>query len=324
MDFRTKINIGKSSFQLQHFRPILLLGSCFSENIGNRLQFYKFDSIANPLSISYNPISINNSIFKDNSRWENKDGLFFSYDLHSDFNGLSKNECELHFEHAHEIQASYLKKADTIFITYGTAWVYELAATNQIVNNCHKQPISLFNKRLLNTDEIISSWKKTMSQLSKVYSKEFNFVFTVSPIRHLKNGFHENQLSKSTLLLAINDICNEFINCHYFPSYELVMDDLRDYRFYESNLTHPNSVAIEYIWDKLSDCFFSQETVKLNTQISKFQQALRHKPFHKKSSQHQTFLKKLHQELFSFQKETNIDFSQNIELMQEQLLSFKS
>jgi len=314
MEFRTKVNTPKSSIQLQHSDSLFLLGSCFSSNIAERLHHYKFRSLANPLGISYNPISLHNSLFKiENLVWERSiQDTYYNYNFHSDLNGLSVEACQKKYKELYDIQSSFIQTSNTIFITYGTAWVYELKSNNRVVNNCHKQKSTAFRKRMLSIDEITQSWEGTIKKLSNNYQKEFNFIFTVSPIRHLKNGFHENQLSKSVLLLAVDAICKKFANCSYFPSYELLLDDLRDYRFYEPNLTHPSSTAIDYIWQKIDEMYFNEETKRINQQVLKLQQALNHKPFHEGSTNYKDFTNNLKQKLIAFQEQTQIDFSKEI------------
>lgn len=314
MEFRTEIKLPKSDLQLSHDDSIFLQGSCFSENIGELFHNHKFNTLINPLGIAYNPISIHNLFFKFNRlNWErNAQEVYFNYNFHSDLNGLSTESCNDRYHRLIEKSSSFLKESSTLFITYGTAWVYELISNEQIVNNCHKQSSQLFKKRLLEVKEIVHSFEEMIKRLENEYQKKFNLVLTVSPVRHLKNGFHENQLSKSILLLAVKEICQKFSNCYYFPSYELVLDDLRDYRFFKKDRIHPNELAIEYIWEKLTSTYFSSETVALNEQIAKLQRSIAHKPFQENSEHHQSFIRKLIEELECIQNEKGINFSEEI------------
>lgn len=319
--FRTEISPPKSSFQLNHSDSVVLSGSCFSDHIGLKLGENKFEISSNPLGISYNPISLHKLFFKlDELNWEMAPSAAYSSPyLHSDYNGLNLTECQLNYESAFSKQEQHLKNSNTIFITYGTAYVHELKSNNTIVNNCHKRDASLFQKRLLAIDEIVDSWNQTYSQLKSKFQKDFQFIFTLSPVRHMKDGFHENQLSKSTLKLAIEEICQQYENCSYFPAYELLLDDLRDYRYYDKDLLHPNEMAIDYIWNKFSQSYFSPETLEVNNQIQKIRRSLQHRPFIEQSLQHVKFLNSLIQKMEFIQKNHQIDYSKELKFTQSQL-----
>lgn len=246
-DFRTTFKITKSSIQFNHKDAFLLIGSCFSENIGKQLNNLKFDCISNPLGISYNPISIHQLLqLSSPLKVEAREGIFFSYHLHSELNQMNEASFHATVKKQFLMQQQQLEKQGTLIITYGTAWVYELKEENTIVNNCQKMPASHFNKRMLSINEIVNSWQTTHSALQHKFP-DLNIIFTLSPVRHLKDGVRENQLSKAVLNIAIQQICEQYNNCSYFPSYEIMMDDLRDYRFYEADLIHPNQIAIDYI-----------------------------------------------------------------------------
>jgi len=318
-DFRTIINPVNHPVVLDHKSPTLLIGSCFSENMGQKFKSLKFDSISNPLGISYNPISIHEVLqLNQKVNPESNNGIFFSYQLHSGLNQLNKTAYQTKVQQQLEIQRTQLSKNGTLIITYGTAWVHELKDAKQIVNNCHKMPGSKFSKRLLSVDEIIDSWTTTSEYLTQHFSQK-QILFTISPIRHLKDGARENQLSKSTLHLAVDRICSEFKNCAYFPSYEIMLDDLRDYRFYKEDMTHPNNLAINYIWEKFSNLIFSEDTRKLNKEIEKVNTALLHKPFHSKSEQHQQFLIHLLERIVTLQERSALDFQAEITNLQTQI-----
>lgn len=318
LNFRTSFKPLTTSIALNHQQPILLLGSCFSNNVGKKLEEAKFNVVSNPFGISYNPISIH-KLLNPNFTFSAKEnnGIYYSHDFHSDLNELSSEIFHLQVKEKKQLLAKQLTNNSTLIITYGTAWVYELKSTKEVVNNCQKIPADAFKKRLLSTKEIIDSFKTLISEL-KVKPKEI--IFTVSPVRHTKDGFHENQLSKSTLLLAINHICKGFDYCSYFPSYEIMMDDLRDYRFYADDLIHPNNQAIEYIWNFFSKTYFSEHTIQLNAEIRKLIQAVNHRAFQPKTEQHQKFLKNLIQKMEAFQTSNKIDFKAEIEYIGEQIL----
>ena len=326
MKLRTEINIHKQELSIHHQKHILLTGSCFSENIGEKLKDYKFSALINPMGISYNPISLHQLLSLDSQQLdenfnliESNNEIYFHYNFHSKFNSLSAQEFKEKIKEAYRIQSDYLNKKPILIITYGTAWVYELKSNKQVTNNCHKQAASLFNKRLLSKEEIIDSWESLNKKLEKSYRHKFNFIFTISPVRHIKDGFIENQLSKSTLNLAIHQICSNNKNCSYFPSYEIMMDDLRDYRFYKDDLLHPTSMAIDYIWELFSKAYFSKQTQDYNQKIKQINQSLQHRPFNLNSAIHQRFIKKLKTQIEHFSAISKINFDKELEKLTKQL-----
>jgi hypothetical protein len=321
-EFRTIVIVDKSDHLLNHESNILLQGSCFAENIGAKLSTLKFNSLSNPFGISYNPISIHQNIIRNEvleSELQNIEGIHFSYQLHSELNTDGREGLRHNINQAVIKQRAILEKDGALFISYGTAWVYELKENNTLVNNCHKQPSKLFRKRMLSVDEITASWKETYAYL-KANFPEKNILFTVSPVRHLKDGIRENQLSKSTLHLAVAEICSTFNNCNYFPAYELMMDDLRDYRFFKDDFIHPNQLAINYIWDKFSTSYFEPTTVLLNRQIEKLNTSLQHRAFQPDSKKHQQFLLNLKSKIKAFQLVHDLDFKTEIDFIKSQIL----
>jgi hypothetical protein len=324
MKFRTSIEAAPASFSITHKDQFLLAGSCFSENIGSRLEHYQFKSRTNPLGIAFNPISLHSllSMKKEagvQDMYLNHHDVCFNYQFHSAFSSLDKEQLRSSINAAIQQQRAWLSKSNILIISYGTAWVYRLKESGSIVNNCHKQAAKLFEKHLLSIDEIVQSWTDTYSLLSKVHNKDFKVIFTVSPVRHLKDGFHENQLSKASLLLAVDKICQQHAECFYFPSYELLMDDLRDYRYFEKDLLHPNTLAIDYIWDFFTSTYFDEVTQIRVKQIEQLKQSLMHKPFHSNSKQHQLFLEQLLVKLKRFSEEAGISFASEIAQLESQL-----
>lgn len=295
MNFRTVVNIKKES-DIQHCHKVLMFGSCFTEHIGKRLVEHLFQVKCNPLGILFNPASIFQSIerivqnqFVRKADLIETDGVWNCYDFHSQFARLSANDYLQNINEQINETHHFLKECDFIFITLGTAWTYRLNRTGKIVGNCHKSPSNLFSRKRLTVSDCVDYISKTILQIREV-NPNVNFVFTISPIRHWKDGAHGNQLSKSTLLLALDEVCQKLENCNYFPSYEILMDDLRDYRFYANDMLHPNEIAQEYIWDKFGDCFFSEETKSLNKEIRSILLALQHRPFNPESSSYQKFV----------------------------------
>tara|TARA_B110000046_G_scaffold15690_1_gene15021 strand:- start:31019 stop:31993 length:975 start_codon:yes stop_codon:yes gene_type:complete len=321
-DFRTIFEPKPASIKLSHQSKIYLSGSCFAENIGKKIKELKFPVLINPFGISYNPTSIHQSICLNiASKVESKasEGIHFSYDLHSELNSNSEQNFRINIQQAIDNQHNFLKTQGTIILSYGTAWVYEEKATGKIANNCHKQPPKLFTKRLLSVKEITDSWKVAKKYLDENYPCK-NYIFTISPVRHLKNGFRENQLSKSILHLAVEEICNDESKCHYFPAYELLQDDLRDYRFYKEDMLHPNETAVEYIWESFAESYFSKGTRLINQQIEKFNTSLQHRAFQPDSAKHQKFLLNLKSKIKAFQMANDLDLQTEIDFLKQQIL----
>lgn len=290
--FTTPVSIPKSNVSVSHQQHLLLIGSCFAENIGEKLIDNKFNVVVNPNGIIYNPISVINGlqriinnqvytekeIFKFNDKW-------ISFNHHGCFSSFDKTDCLKQINTSLAEAHQQLEKCTTIFVTFGSAWVYEYPDVG-IVVNCHKIPNKEFKKRLLSVKEILSAFNAIKKNL-----KDLNVVFTVSPVRHIKDGLHENNLSKSVLHLAINSITEQNENCHYFPAYELIIDELRDYRFYKEDMVHPTEIAINYVWEKFIATHCDKNTTQLVETITKIKQAVNHKPFNFESAAHQKFIK---------------------------------
>ena len=293
MNLSTSVHIPKITFTVPHNAPIFLIGSCFTENIGNKLNENKFDIFTNPTGIIFNPISVVNtlkSVFENRKYTDddlkNHNNKWISFEHHGSFSSFNKETCLTEINESITNAHQHLKKSKTIFITLGSAWVYEYEGIG-VVANCHKIPNKQFTKRLLSVKEILSAFEQIIDEL-----KDFEVVFTVSPVRHAKDGLHENNLSKATLLLAINNLVEQQSNFHYFPTYELVIDELRDYRFFKDDLVHPTELAVNFVWEKFMNCFFDGATQSLIEEIQKIKQAATHKPYHFESAQHQQFVKK--------------------------------
>jgi lysophospholipase L1-like esterase len=300
MKLQTQIPLKKQSSHLIDYNSkILLLGSCFSENIGNILSYFKFQANQNPFGILFQPIAIENLITKainkesytesdltfNNERWH-------SFDAHSSLSTVDKNELLENINTALIQTKKQLEEATHIIITLGTSWVYRFIETDAIVANCHKVPQKKFLKELLSIDEISETLESSIA-LIKSINTNISVILTVSPVRHLKDGFVENMQSKSHLIAGIHKIVNSRNNTHYFPSYEIVMDELRDYRFYNEDMIHPNKTAINYIWEKFVSTWFSEESQITMEEIETIQKGISHRAFNESSEQHQQFLKKL-------------------------------
>ena len=297
MEFYSRITIPQPSFSFSYNEQTILLGSCFVENIGKKLDENKFPIDLNPFGILYNPSSIANAIrlliepteFKEKDLFQ-KGGIYHSFFHHSRFSSSSESECLQKINEQLALSAQSIRTAKRIIITFGTAWVYQLKESGKIVSNCHKLPEKLFHRRILTTSEIVEEWQTLLQELWGL-NPDIKILFTVSPIRHWKDGAHHNQLSKATLLLAIDELQQtDPEQSAYFPSYEIMMDELRDYRFYADDLFHPSAQAIEYIWERFYESMFSKDTFTILKEWKEIQKAIQHKPFHPESEAYKRFI----------------------------------
>ena len=325
-EFRLKVEIPKDQNKINHSDYFQLWGSCFADNIGKRLTENKFTCDLNPYGTLYNPMSIAIAIGElltekqytiddltcDNSQW-------FSYMHHSIFSSSDSETCLLQINSRLSTSREFLAKADWILLTWGSAWVYRLNNTQKIVGNCHKMPDRNFTRYRLEIDDIVTTYVNLIKDIRRLNPK-VKFVFTVSPIRHAKDGMHGNQLSKSTLLLAIDKICKQSNECLYFPSYEIMMDELRDYRFYADDMLHPTPLAINYIWECFSETYFTSSTKNVLQAWDKIKKGLAHRPFDTNSDAHQRFLREilLKIELLK-EKMPYLDVENEIKICQAQL-----
>ena len=270
MEFRTNIKLQKEYNQIDYNSKLVLIGSCFSENISKKLKYFKFQTFSNPFGILFNPIAIEKlitnainlekysekSIFQLNERWH-------CFDAHSDISASTQNNLLHNLNSAIESTHQQLKNASHIIITLGTAWIYRLIETDTIVGNCHKIPQKKFLKELLSIDEITATLENICT-LIKDINPTATIIFTVSPVRHLKDGFIENAQSKAHLIAAIHQVSDKRNRLYYFPSFEIMMDDLRDYRFYASDMLHPNETAINYIWEQFQQVWIDEKSTLRN------------------------------------------------------------
>lgn len=299
MEFRTKVELPVGQGEIRHSDSISLWGSCFAKNIGKLLSDNKFDCDVNPFGILYNPLSIakSMSILLDGKTYHEEDlrfdkGIWYSLMHHSSFSSTNQSEClekiNLRIVKGREM----LGKARWIIFTWGTARVYEWKETGEIVGNCHKLPDRLFTRRLLGVEEVVSVFGSLLKKIHLI-NPDAQFLFTVSPIRHAKDGMHGNQLNKAVLLLAIEKLCREIPSCHYFPSYEIMLDELRDYRFYADDMLHPTLLAVNYIWECFCSSFFTADTLRIMKDWQEIRKALEHRPFDAKSEAYYTFLSQI-------------------------------
>ena len=310
MQFFTKVPIVATSNPINYQSKIISVGSCFAENMGEKLQFFQFQNTVNPFGIIFNPNSIekliaraiHNQLFSDddvffhNERWQ-------CFEVHSD---LSHQDKEVFLLQINQTLASFFKEIKTathFILTLGTSWVYKTVDTNEIVANCHKVPQKQFVKHLLSSAETATSLQNSVASIKRV-NPNCHFIFTVSPVRHIKDGFTENQVSKAHLIAAIYDLIthyNEAAYLSYFPSYEIMMDELRDYRFYNPDLLHPNQTAVDYIWSRFVETHIEKTALPTMHTVETIQKGLQHRAFNPESVSHKKFLDNLKQKTTKLQ-----------------------
>ncbi len=294
--FRTVLTPERSLLAITHQDAILSIGSCFAVHIANRLQQYKFQVQLNPFGILFNPVSIGQGIecLVSDKIYQEEDLIFHneqwhSFDHHSSLSGATAELALSKINTNLKATRNLLPSTKFLLLTLGTSIVYEHKESLKVVANCHKIPNHQFTKFRLTVKETFDALVGPLTRLKKTYS-DLQVILTVSPVRHIKDGVVENQRSKSTLLLAADELCEHHPFVHYFPSYEILMDDLRDYRFYEDDMIHPNKSAIDYTWNFFQNTFFKEATQSLIRQIDPILKASRHRPFNPASKAHEAFI----------------------------------
>lgn len=315
--FQTAVEIPEFKWKTGYSKKNMFIGSCFTENVGNKMAALKYDVDINPFGILYNPASVANSIkillekkpFSEN-RLIFHNGLWHSFFHHGRFSDPDKNTTLEKINSRINASSGYLKTTDFLFLTFGTAWVYEYKKNGQIVSNCHKIPAAEFTRRRLNVDEIAGSFIQLLPEIWK-QNPACKVVFTVSPVRHWKDGAIENQRSKAALILAIDKITGEFgtEKCGYFPSYEIMMDELRDYRFYAGDMLHISEVGINHIWNLFEQSLIEENSTQLTPRIYKITKAFQHKPLNRFSDEYLRFLETALKQVNELQKDyPNLNF----------------
>ncbi len=311
-DFRTILAVTPSQWKIDHSDQILTLGSCFSDEIGRVLSTHKFETMVNPFGTVYNPVSIVRLLDWAISNESPKDGYTLSgeswvnFHFHSEFMALDRTQIEEKINQRMEEVHQFLGKAQYLVITLGTSWVYRYLKSDELVANCHKIPNNEFRKELLNPREVIRPLEDCLKRLRE-FNPGLKIILTVSPVRHLKDGIPENQVSKSILRIACHYLEEDLNFVEYFPSYEITLDDLRDYRFYQRDMIHPSSEAVEYIWQSFSKRYFTDSTQALNQEVESAISALDHRPFQPDSAAYHKFLKQTLKKLRSLGEKLNFD-----------------
>lgn len=294
-EFRTSFNIADLPKIVNHNSKLFFIGSCFTENISLKLTEYKFSTEVNPFGILYNPVSVLNSLnFIIEEKQFNENDLFFDNNLwssfyyHSRFSDPDKKKSLDKIKRSIKKSHTFLSQSSFLFITFGTSRVYKLKSTGQVVSNCHKLPSAKFTTSFLEPNEIIRDYTKLINQLLSI-NQEMKIVFTISPVRHWQDGATKNQLSKAKLIQAVHNLVDSSENIYYFPAYEIMMDDLRDYRFYEKDMIHPNEIAIDYIWKKFSESFITENSIELTRQIEGINKAYAHRVINSETPEYKSF-----------------------------------
>ncbi len=308
MKLFTEIPIQKESPTITYKNNNLLIGSCFAEHIAGKLEYYKFQSTSNPLGILFHPIAIENLISRalgghDFLKEElfSLDGSWHSFEAHSSLSHPESAKMLMNLNHALQSTNEQIKASSHLIITLGTAWVYRHIQSGKYVANCHKVPQKEFVKELLSIEEILKSLKHSIGLVQKA-NPDITILLTISPVRHLKNGFTENTRSKAHLISAVQQLLPA-TGLAYFPSYEIVMDELRDYRFYAKDLVHPNEIAIDYIWQKFLESWIDRECHLTMEKVDKIHKGLYHRPFNAESENYSNFKKRLEQNIRELQQE---------------------
>lgn len=303
MELQTKVNIVESSFKLDYGSKTMLIGSCFVENMGERLKYYKFDADVNPCGIVYNPLSVANvldclmsgvKLMEDDLIWNNDSWVSLLH--HGSFSAADAAVCLDGINSRLEFSAGQLRQADLLVLTFGTSWAYRYLDKDIIASNCHKIHKEAFQRFRLNVDDIVGEYTELIGRLRR-FNPGIRILFTVSPIRHWKDGAHGNQVSKACLLLAIDELVNRFEFADYFPSYEIVLDELRDYRFYAEDMLHVSDVAAGYVWERFRQAYIAAGTEGMMKRIDKVNKSLAHRPVNVESDNYQALLKHLGAEI---------------------------
>lgn len=310
MQFSTPIPIFKYSTPIDYGSKLFCMGSCFAENIGEKLEYFKFQSIINPFGIIFNPISIEKLILRCiQKKYFTESDIFFHndlwhcYEIHSELSNVNKSEFLTNLNNIIDFTNKQIVESTHILLTLGTSWVYKLKSTNEVVANCHKIPQKEFVKELLSAEQIEQSLQNIISSITAV-NTNVKFIFTISPVRHSKDGFVENTVSKAHLVSAVFNTVNlQTTTVNYFPSYEIMMDELRDYRFYADDMLHPSQQAVDFIWTKFFENYINEKEFQAMQEICNIQKGLAHRPFNPNTTAHQQFLFSLNQKIIKLQEQ---------------------
>ena len=312
MNFRTIINVDPSSVKIAYSDRVMFLGSCFASYMGEQMQLCKMPVMINPAGTVYNPVSVLNTIenlisgkiISEDDLYCHE-GTWLSFYHYTDFSSEDQESLIKKINDTTFEAREFLRRSRYIFITFGTARVYRWKKSGMIVSNCHKVPSAQFETELLEVNDIVDQWELLLSRLSE-FNPDLKVVFTVSPVRHWKDGAHGNQVSKSVLFLSLEELMKHPSGPVYFPAYELQMDDLRDYRFYNDDMLHPSSSAIDYIWEKFSAAYFDNDTANLRTEVLKIVRACKHRFMTDSPINKRAFAEKMLRQISEIKKRNSI------------------
>lgn len=320
MHFRTELTVPESPKKITLQTQTLTLGSCFAEVIGSKLVENKIPTLSNPFGTLFNPLSITKLLhhaldetLPDERLYVEHQGVWFHYDFHSSLWGTSKEALRERLVTTLAAVKHWLSRTEVLIITLGTAFVYRHLESGQLVANCHKTPNSAFQRELLRSEQIVAAFENVLAKLPS----SLHVIFTVSPVRHTRDTLPLNAVSKSLLRVACHELSEQ--GHAYFPAYELLLDDLRDYRFYKPDLIHPNEQAEDYIFERFANAFFTKELQKFIQEWQKIRQALGHRPLYPNTASHRQFLKNLLQKLQKIA--SDVDVTVEITTVSDQLAS---
>jgi len=333
MKFHCEFDIPALQSPIGHRSHTLMIGSCFTENMGEKLAKHLFHVLENPNGVLFNPVSVAEALtqYIDAPTFTSSDLFYFneawhSWKHHSRFSGTTPEEALSKINNANGAAHSFLKKASHLFITLGSAWVYQLTdqaagyAPNFVAANNHKAPASWFTKKLLTPADIEALYLPLISRLRHL-NPDVQIIYTISPVRHVREGMVENNRSKAALIQAVHSLVDSDANSYYFPAYEIVIDDLRDYRFYSEDMVHPNYHATEYVWEKFLQACTTPETKNIIKEIASINLAAAHKPFYVHSNQHQQFVYKTIEKIETLSAQyPYLDCSKQLDLLKVQLI----
>lgn len=317
MQFFTPVSLPSPPFRLEPHSHVLVLGSCFAEHMGQHLidTLPEGNVVVNPFGVVYGEHVLHDCLqhllegqasWSENNFFEDAQGLWHSWAHSGAFNAPTRSACVARCQSAFESSNSLLHKAQLLIVTLSTDRHYRLQEDDEaIVANCHKQPARLFREEACELDEQIARWRRLIGLLLQRHP-QLQVLFTLSPYRYAKYGLHENQISKAKLLLLIDQLCRQYASCHYFPAYEIILDQLRDYRFYKPDMLHPSEQAIDYVWQQFSAWSFSPTLQEFSAQRSAILRDLQHRPLHPESAAHQHFLRRLEARLADFKQQWGV------------------
>ncbi|WAC09822.1 GSCFA domain-containing protein [Dyadobacter pollutisoli] len=323
----TEVSITPSEWKISHHSKIMTIGSCFAEVLGTQLGGYKFEVLNNPLGTVFNPLAISkilDAALEEKAPnpalyLQNQDQIWLHHDFHSSQWSQDKNELEASLTDKLANIKQFLKQADVLVITFGTAYAYRHRQTNQIIGNCHKLPGEKFVKELLHPDQISIAWEQLIQKL-QTFKRDLRIVMTVSPVRHTRDTLPLNQVSKSTLRLVCHKLSEKYKQVEYFPSYEIMIDELRDYRFYEEDMIHPNKIAEQYIFNGFEAAFIDTEMQAFMKEWDAVKQTIHHRPLHGFTKSQLKLLKSLWSKLNALSR--NMDVSAELEEIEKRIREF--